>query len=77
MGWAAFPWFVDNPRAVKYEEVLTMADRGLRQAKQAGKNRAVGMMPASGKFPTAIVEGVHSPALQVDVLAVAGPQSRE
>jgi len=75
MGWAAFPWFVDNPRSVKYEEVLTMADRGLRQAKQAGKNRAVGMMPASGKLPATIVEGVHSPALQVDVLAVAGPAS--
>jgi diguanylate cyclase (GGDEF)-like protein len=75
MGWAAFPWFVDNPRAVKYEEVLTMADRGLRQAKQAGKNRAVGMMPASGKLPATTVEGVHSPALQVDVLAVAGPRT--
>jgi diguanylate cyclase (GGDEF)-like protein len=77
MGWAAFPWFVDNPRAVKYEEVLTMADRGLRQAKQAGKNRAVGMMPASGKLPATTVEGLHSPALQVDVLAVAGPHSVE
>ncbi len=75
MGWAAFPWFVDNPRAVKYEEVLTMADRGLRQAKQAGKNRAVGMMPASGKHSTSTVEGLHSPALPVDVLAVAGPRS--
>jgi hypothetical protein len=62
---------------VKYEELLTMADRGLRQAKQAGKNRAVGMMPASGKLPTTTVEGMHSPALQVDVLAVPGPPSGE
>ncbi len=77
MGWAAFPWFVDNPRTVKYEEVLTMADRGLRQAKYTGKNRAVGMMPASGKIPAATVEGQHSAGLQVDVLAVAGPPSAE
>jgi hypothetical protein len=52
-----------------------MADRGLRQAKQAGKNRAVGMMPAAGKLPATTVEGLHSPGLQVDVLAVAGPHT--
>ena len=75
MGWAAFPWFPDNPRAVTYEEVLTLADRGLHQAKQLGKNRAVGMLPAAGKLPATTVEGLHSAGLQVDVLAVAGPRS--
>lgn len=75
MGWAAFPWFPDSPRAVTYEEVLTLADRGLHQAKQAGKNRAVGMLPAAGKLPSTKVEGLHSAGLQVDVLAVAGPRS--
>jgi diguanylate cyclase (GGDEF)-like protein len=74
MGWAAFPWFADNPRSVGYEEVLTLADRGLHQAKQAGKNRAVGMLPAAGKIPATKVEGLHSAGLQVDVLAVAGPR---
>jgi diguanylate cyclase (GGDEF)-like protein len=73
MGWAAFPWFADNPRAVSYEEVLTLADRGLNRAKQSGKNCAVGMMPASGKVPSTTVAGLHSNALSVDVLAVAGP----
>jgi diguanylate cyclase (GGDEF)-like protein len=73
MGWAAFPWFVDDPQAVCYEEVLTLADRSLRQAKQLGKNRAVGMLPAKGKAPST-VEGVHSSSLEVDVLAVSGPQ---
>jgi diguanylate cyclase (GGDEF)-like protein len=75
MGWAAFPWFPDNPRAVSYEEVLTLADRGLNQAKQLGKNRAVGMLPASGKQPPETVEGLHSRGVQVDMLAVAGPRS--
>jgi len=73
LGWAAFPWFMDNPRAVSYEEVLTLADRGLHRAKESGKNCAVGMMPASGKVPATIVAGLHSAALQVDVLAIAGP----
>jgi len=73
LGWAAFPWFPDNPRAVSYEEVLTLADRGLHRAKDAGKNRAVGMLPASGKIPATTVAGLHSNALQVDVLAVSGP----
>ncbi len=75
MGWAAFPWYTNDPRALSYEEVLTLADRGLNRAKQAGKNRAIGMMPASGKEPATLVEGLHSNGLQVDVLAVSGPVS--
>jgi diguanylate cyclase (GGDEF)-like protein len=75
MGWAAFPWFLDHPKTVGYEEVLTLADRGLNRAKQAGRNRAIGMVPASGKIPATTVQGLHSPGLQVDVLAVAGPHT--
>ena len=76
MGWAAFPWFPGDPRAISYEEVLTLADRGLNQAKQSGKNRAVGMLPASGRTAATTVDGLHSDGLQVDVLAVAGPRSK-
>ena len=75
LGWAAFPWFLDKPREISYEEVLTLADRGLHQAKQAGKNRAVGILPASGKRPATTIEGFHTTGLQVDLLAVAGPVS--
>jgi len=74
LGWAAFPWFPDNPRAVTYEEVLTLADRALNRAKHSGKNKAVGMMPAAGKRPSTTVAGLHSSPLEVDVLAVAGPE---
>jgi len=73
LGWAAFPWFTDNPRAVTYEEVLTLADRGLNRAKRSGRNCAVGMMPASGKVPSTPMAGVHSDSLKVEMLAVAGP----
>ena len=73
LGWAAFPWLQDNPRAVRYEEVLTLADRALHRAKESGRNCAVGMLPASGKLPATRVAGLHSNALEVDVLAIAGP----
>jgi diguanylate cyclase (GGDEF)-like protein len=73
LGWAAFPWFLENPQAVGYEEVLTLADRGLHRAKESGKNRAVGMLPSTGQTPATTVDGVHSTALRVDVLAISGP----
>jgi diguanylate cyclase (GGDEF)-like protein len=73
LGWAAFPWFPNNPRAISYEEVLTLADRALHRAKELGKNRAVGILPATGKLPATTVEGLHSGGLEVDLLAVAGP----
>lgn len=74
VGWAAFPWFVDDPHSVSYEEVLTMADRGLNRAKQSGKNLAVGMLPAGNKA-SASGSGSLTNGLQVSVLAVAGPRS--
>jgi diguanylate cyclase (GGDEF)-like protein len=73
VGWAPFPFFPGNPRAVSYGEVLTLADRALNRAKQSGRNRAVGMLPAAGKAPATIVEGVHSKGLQVDMFAIVGP----
>ena len=76
MGWAAFPWFLDDPRAVNYEEVLTIADRGLQRAKLAGKNCAVGMFPASGEKMCTTVPRPHAAPLAVDVLAVSGPSLR-
>jgi len=74
IGWASFPWFTENPRTVSYEEVLTIADRALNRAKQMGKNRAVGMLPSTGKQPSITLSGLHSTDLQVDVLAIVGPQ---
>jgi len=76
VGWAAFPWLPDNPRVVSYQEVLTIADRGLNQAKHSGKNRAVGMLPHGSKHTPTSVEGLHSARLQVDVLAINGPTLR-
>ena len=49
VGWAAFPWLRTKPDAFSHSEVLGLADRALYEAKQAGRNRAVGMR-ASGKL---------------------------
>jgi diguanylate cyclase (GGDEF)-like protein len=73
LGWAPFPWFPDNPHAVTYEEALSLADRGLQRAKQAGRNRAVGMLPAVGNARANTVAGLHSEPLQVAELAIPGP----
>lgn len=75
MGWAAFPWFPLNPHRVSYEEVLSLADRGLNQAKRTGKNRAVGMLPCLEEIPTASREKFECFGLEVEALAVAGPGS--
>jgi diguanylate cyclase (GGDEF)-like protein len=75
VGWAAFPWFPDDPRSVSYEEVLTIADRGLNRAKQAGKNCAFGMSPASGGSSATTIARSHASPLAIDALAVAGPYS--
>jgi diguanylate cyclase (GGDEF)-like protein len=45
IGWAVFPWFVREPEAVDYSEVLRLADCALYEAKKAGKNQAIGMLP--------------------------------
>jgi len=45
LGWAAFPWNMDSPGDVSYEEVLALADRALYKAKNSGRNQAIGALP--------------------------------
>lgn len=78
IGWAAFPWLPTDPGRVSYEEVLSLADSGLRRAKQAGKNRAVGVLPGDKSPSPSAKDHPHPDRLDVEVLATAGPipQSR-
>ena len=51
IGWAAFPWYPGEPDKVPCEAVLGFADRGVYEAKLAGKNRAIGISPSdTGKM---------------------------
>jgi diguanylate cyclase (GGDEF)-like protein len=47
IGWAPFPWALEEPSARSHEEVLRLADRALYIAKEGGRNRAIGAMAAS------------------------------
>ena len=50
VGWAAFPWIVDDAAGLGYQEVLKCADQALNHAKRSGKNQAIGAIP--GKAST-------------------------
>jgi diguanylate cyclase (GGDEF)-like protein len=72
IGWAAFPWLQEDPGNVRYEEVLSLADSGLRRAKQAGKNRAIGILPG-GKSSAVAPKEHPQDRFDVEVLATVGP----
>ena len=73
IGWAAFPWLPTDPGSVRYEEVLSLADNGLRRAKQAGKNRAVGILPGDKSPAPIATDRPHPDRLEVELLATVGP----
>jgi hypothetical protein len=73
IGWAAFPWYQDDANAVHYEEVRTMADRALGEAKRTGKNRAIGVFP--GGPAKSVVSEPHLliSRIPVEKLCTIGP----
>jgi diguanylate cyclase (GGDEF)-like protein len=72
IGWAAFPWNVDSPVDVNYEEVLALADRALYKAKNAGRNQAIGALPphSAAEPHTAVATG-NSEARVSEIAATA------
>jgi diguanylate cyclase (GGDEF)-like protein len=59
IGWAAFPWNMNSPVDVNYEEVLALADRAMYKAKNAGRNLAIGALPpeSASEPHTAVAHG--------------------
>lgn len=48
VGWALFPFSTANPGALKWRDVLDLADAALRSAKAAGRNRVAGLVAEHG-----------------------------
>jgi diguanylate cyclase (GGDEF)-like protein len=58
IGWSVFPWFVHVPEIVRYDKVLQLADSALYEAKNTGRNRAIGMLPCDDSLPGSLELGV-------------------
>ncbi len=74
IGWAAFPWFPENPNELPVEAVLGFADRALYEAKEAGKNRAVGLCPITEVKSFDVATGSSPvPAYSVETIRQSKP----
>ena len=83
IGWAAFPWFVEEPKRVAYDEVLRLADAALYDAKKAGKNQAVGLVAARERADSqtgSVLMGKHArlaEQLSARSVTVPGPAAAQ
>jgi diguanylate cyclase (GGDEF)-like protein len=74
IGWAAFPWYPDEPDKVPIDAVLRLADHGIYEAKKLGNNRAIGILPAEeGTTLRFTTPGDRVSTYSVQTVCVQGP----
>jgi diguanylate cyclase (GGDEF)-like protein len=74
IGWAAFPWIPEQPDGVPIEAVLGLADRALYEAKESGKNRAVGVAASPDAEPVAFTpDGNPVPGYSIHTVRQSNP----
>ena len=56
IGFAMYPFMPSSPKLLQWEQVVHMADRGLYQAKESGKNRYVGIFAARNADPPTVLK---------------------
>jgi diguanylate cyclase (GGDEF)-like protein len=59
VGFACFPVLYLDPGCYSWEQVLNLADQCLYQAKEAGRNRWVGIIPLNDAEPTLSIHPLH------------------
>jgi len=82
VGFATYPFYLDNPTTVPLDAVIELADLALYRAKQTGRNRAVGVAPRSSApapgdtWRNEVLENLEKAAVSVEVLeGPAAPQA--
>jgi diguanylate cyclase (GGDEF)-like protein len=59
VGFACFPVLYMDPGCYSWEQVLNLADQCLYEAKEAGRNRWVGIIPLDDAEPTLSIHPLH------------------